>query len=121
MIFMDKYKKAILIYEQARQKNTKLEEKRRKLISRCSFVDNTDYHSKVCLALAYDEVGKLLKDGNEYYTFGEVLLNGNAEGTYCDNCTNAYHLRINELADARKDFAQAKRNIAHLGKRLIAT
>jgi hypothetical protein len=118
---MDKYKKAVGEYEKARQEATKLEKKRADLISGCTKHCETEFHSKYCLAKAYDDTKEMRKENNEYYTFDEVLSEGHASGDYCDNCYESYKLKNGDLAKARKAFGIAKRRLSSLGKKLLAT
>ena len=114
-----KYRKAIMEYEKTRQLVGTLEKKRNKLIAGCTKVDQTDIDFKICLRMAFKETEEWCRDNNEYYTFSEVLEEGHSEGKYCDNCMDAYRMKFGELAEARKNFGNAKRKLACLGKSLL--
>jgi len=113
---MDKYKEAILDYEKKRRAVATLDKKRRKLISNCKLVDRTDYHSKICLVIAFEDTKNLCRSEGEYYTYDEVLFMGNGEGDYCDNCLAAFELKKGKLAEARQRFGHAKQTLSALGK-----
>lgn len=115
---MDKHKEAIKDYELKRQVLVKLNNKRNSLVSKCTKDDILDYDSKICLKKAYDEQRQMCKENNEYYSFEEVLNNGECEGKYCKNCCDSYRLKIGELATAKMEFGNAKRRLSWMGKAL---
>lgn len=120
----NKYKQAIRTYEEARQKVSRIEKKRKSLIIGCTkkSKENCDDFGTcygTCLEKAYEDTGKQIRENNEYYSFSEILEEGHAAGDYCDNCVDAYHLRVGELSEARMAFGVAKRQLSAIGKKII--
>lgn len=118
---MDEYKDIIIEYEQKRQTVTRLENRRKELVKSCTKADWKSEHPVICLSRAFDDTVKISEENNEWYSFDEILEDGYCEGEYCRNCVDAYKLKINDLADARKAFGDIKRKLSLTGKRLINT
>lgn len=123
----DKYQKAIVRYESARQLVSSLSKERNDLISKCEKLGvSEDRHGDLvetgvlCLTQAYNDLMEVLSDNyGEYYTYDEIIGEMHAEGTCCDSCRNSYRIKTGPLADARKEFGNAKRALSNVGKKLI--
>lgn len=123
----DKYQKAIIRYESARQLVGNLKKERNDLISKCEKLGVSEDQSGflvetgvLCLTQAYNDLMESLHDSyDEYYTYGDIIDDMHAEGTCCDSCRNSYRIKTGPLADARKEFGNAKRALSNVGKKLI--
>lgn len=124
MIDIDEdYKAAILRYERYRQLVSSLKLKRLKLIAECDNLDSApdpDGFGRIetgtlCLVTAHNELVDFL-DINylERHSYIDVL-----EDSGCDSCIKSYKIKVGPLAEAKKEFGQAKRSISSLGKKII--
>lgn len=109
---------AIKRYEKGRQLVQSLTNKRLSLRLECLHAEPYDYEN-ICLVLAYNDTMALCKENNEYYSYDEVMDEGYADGDYCETCHQSYQIKKGPLADARKEFGEAKRALSRLGKILI--
>ncbi len=118
---MDENKSIIMEYEQKRQTVSRLEKRRKELIKSCEKADWDSEHPVICLSRAFDDTVRTSEENEEWYSFDEILDEGYCSGEYCRNCVDAYKLKINDLADARKSFGDVKRKLSVIGKRIINT
>lgn len=135
---MDKYKKAILRYEEARQRVIKLDSERRALVSNCENIrqvenqnENINSHNlnnfkeaKFCLAVAWDNMRKWNKGewGEDLISYDEALDSDSLDtfnGVVCNSCRSAFRLKTGKLAEAKREFGAAKISIAKLGQGII--
>jgi len=115
---------AVANYERTRQQVAILTDQRGKLITACM-------NEKVslgeplgivgfCPKVAKYDLDELLRNNTgEAYRYGEVLEENHANGTCCQNCWDAYEMKVGPLAKARHDFGNAKRSLSRLGKILM--
>lgn len=126
---MNKLKILIIRYEKARSLVSKLTEQRRSLISNCEGLDTIeDNHNQIvsvgvpCGVAAWELMGNenLGCPYDERTAFEDVFYSElyGGEGA-CDNCTKAFEIKRGTLAEARKEFGNAKRALSRLGKKLI--
>lgn len=115
---MNKYEKAIVSYELERKKLAIISKKRAELMESCEKQDFFE-DIPICLVVAGKDTLKAREENGEYYHYYEILDEGHANGEYCDNCYNAYQLKIGLLKDARIKFGVEKRRISALGRSLI--
>lgn len=124
---MDKFKKVIQRYETARQLVSTLKEKRRLLIAECESTDLIPCPSgygevetgKLCLTSAFNELMETIEENGPGYDYEETLQIMHAENRCCDHCYESYGIKVGPLAEARKEFGNAKRQISRIGKELI--
>ena len=121
-------KDKIIRYEKARQLVKELSDKRSSLISQCEGLDTCeDNHGMVvdigntCGVEAWNYmVNSQENQHDEGVGFEESLLDCIYEGEgACCNCREAYNIKHNSLAFAKKEFGAAKRSLSFLGKKLI--
>jgi len=68
----------------------------------------------------FDELLSMIEENHgEYYTYEEVLDEMQAENKCCDFCYESYKVKARSLADAKKEFGNAKRQISNIGKSLL--
>lgn len=123
----DKYQNAIIRYESARQLVSSISKERNDLISKCEMLSTSeDSHGVLvetgvlCLRSAHDLLTETLNENHgEYYTYEEIIDEMHADDTCCDHCHKSYKIKIGPLADARKEFGNAKRALSNIGKKLI--
>jgi len=124
---MDKFQKAIHRYEVSRQLVSTLKRKRSNLINDCESIDTIDdpsgYGKKevgmLCLTSVFNELMEIIDFDGPGYDFDEILQIMHCEGRCCDACHDSYQIKIGQLAEARKEFGNAKRALSYIGKSLI--
>lgn len=124
---MDKYQKAIHRYESARQLTSALKFKRSKLINECEHIDTIDDprgYGKVeigtlCLTSVFNELMDTIEMNGPGYSYEETMENMHCEERCCDKCYESYQIKIGPLAEAKKEFGNAKRALSYVGKKLI--
>ena len=110
----------LIEYEQARQDVCRLDKKRMDLYTNCE--KHNEEYADICICVAYNSFQKEQKNlswGDFYQTFSEFFEEGVADGLYCKNCSEAYRIKPQDLAEAKKRFGIVKRKLSALGKRLI--
>jgi len=131
---MDKYEKLIIRHESARKNVQDLKLKRSELLKHCENVEEVESSpgsgyffktGKICLNKAYDELMEAmdedLSEGYQVsgYSYKEILEDMHCQENICEHCYESYKIKIGSLADAKKEFGNAKRAIYHAGKKLI--
>ena len=126
---MDKYKKLIIRYEKARSAVKDLALKRSELLGSCANIDEVEYPQglgmyqetrQTCLFIAFQNLLEVNDENiGEEYSYSEVLDEMRGEDNVCDACYESYKIKKGSLADARKEFGNAKRALSHAGKRLL--
>ena len=121
--------KAIIRHELARQAASTLTLKRSALLSECESFDTVeDNHGQIVeigqtcgmAAWSYMEDANHKSHWDEQLTFEDAFkIYINDENGACDKCLEAYKIRNNELAQAKREFGNAKRSISYYGKKLI--
>ena len=119
----------IIRHEKARALVSELNEKRRSLVSNCETWDNIeDNHGQIisvgvpCGVTAWDSMISNNADlpYDEQQTFEDVFYHELYDGEgACDNCKKAFEIKRGSLAEARKEFGNAKRALSRMGKKLI--
>ena len=116
-------------YETARAKVSDLNHKRKSLVNMCAGIDTTeDHHGMIveigsnCFVGAWDYMvnhnqGESYEDQIDYDDAFIIYMND--DNGACPSCQQAYRLKHGELAEARKEFGNAKRALSRLGKKLI--
>ena len=127
---MNKAEQVIKRYEAARQRKNMLEDVRRRLIANCANLYKFDPVTREietgdnCFALAFAHTMKLNKAASfdDCYSFDEVFANGELENgmSVCLSCKEAHEIKRGPLAEAKKELGSAKRQLAAIGKQLIA-
>jgi hypothetical protein len=112
----DRIKKAVANYESSRSLVRELKNKRSKLIHDCELNDGK---SSICLVLAWDENLSMNEDNGEMYDYCDVLSEGVLEGKYCHSCLESYELKKGPLAEASKNFGNAKRALSRYGAKIL--
>ena len=115
-IRMNKYQTAIRQYEQTRQAVRELKHRRNTLIKCCTKRNDGGFHGRICLKKAYVETDRACKEDGDYYSFAEILENGD----YCESCIESYKLKRGKLYIAIQLHGDAKRRLSMLGKGLLA-
>ena len=126
---MSKIEILIIRHEKARAVVSQLNEKRRSLVSGCEGLDSIDdNHGQIvdvglpCGVVAWES---MVKENaglpyDEQQTFDDVFYHELYDGEgACDNCKKAFEIKRGSLAEARKEFGNAKRALSRLGKKLI--
>ena len=124
---MNKFQEVIMRYENARKLVQTLKEKRSTLISECENIDFTVDHDgfdipvgTLCLVAAHDNLLQTIQENyGQGYSYEEELNNMHCEGECCDSCLESYHIKTGPLADAKREFGNAKRQLSYVGKKLI--
>jgi len=112
---MNECEELILKYEQARQEVSRIDKNRRYLIAKCTMYNPT-HDVDLCLVQAHKDMVALNNEEQAYYTYDEILYNGEE---YCDYCKEAYSIKVNDLASAKSDFGKMKRRISYFGKKVM--
>ena len=125
---MNKFEKAILRYETARQLVRDLKEKRSKLISECEDIATIDCPSGfgvietgiTCLVSIFNDLtdDEHLSDC-ERFDYKLAVESSHVEGNCCDSCYESYRIKTESLAEAKKEFGNSKRQISYMGKSII--
>jgi len=114
---------AIIRYEKARQNVARLIKDRAKLLSKCT--NQCEKQSYPCLVVAFNDANYENRNQigehsyGDTYSYNDILAEGHADGRYCDNCFNAWNIKVGTLREAKVEFAKAKRAISWIGKALI--
>ena len=125
-MIISKCESAIIRHEKARAEVLLLKSNHSSLLSKCKGMHtHKDLNGfvflsgKPCGAVAWDYMAEEVGDGC-YVSFEDVFLNeiNDGEGA-CSVCIEAFSLKHGALADARKEFGNAKRAISNIGKKLI--
>ena len=125
---MDKFQEVIVRHENARKLVQDLKKKRLDLIGECEntdFVDEGGFQipvGELCLKTAFDDLLSTIQENyGEGYSYEEILNNMHCEGACCDTCLESYQIKTGPLAEAKKEFGNAKRQLSYAGKKLIST
>jgi len=123
------FKNSILRYEKARQAVSTLTAERKALIVDCESIDtvpeshNSPYMVEVgqlCLNTAFDRLMSIQADNpGEMYSYSEVLEEMHAGGECCDFCNKSFFIKHTSLAEAKREFGEAKRALSRMGKQII--
>ena len=121
--------KIIIRYELARQTVSELTHKRSALLNECEGFDTTeDNHGQIieigqtCGMTAWSYMVEQNHEchWDEQISFEEALtIYINDEEGACDKCLEAYKIKNNELAKAKREFGNAKTSLSYYGKKLI--
>ena len=119
----DKYIKAVANYERCRVKVNKLKKRRAELFESCTRETPTGKaeteYSMTCLELCWEDCNEGKMDHGYSFDFKSMLGEYSEDNGYCDNCKEAYAVKIGPLAEAKKQFGIAKRVLSALGKSVI--
>lgn len=108
-------------YELARAKSNELKKLRSELINKC--INLSDQYetgqNRACHEIAhyhfYSDDNKFFNGGRNFVlTYDEVLAEYG-----CDSCNKARSLKVNEIAEAKKKFGNAKRALSARAKYLM--
>lgn len=125
---MDKYKEAIHRYEASRQLLSTLKSKRSDLILECGSIERMatignplpTQTGTLCLVSVHEVLLDTIQNNyGEGYSYDEILENERYEGNCCEACYESYQIKKGPLAEAKKEFGNAKRALSHIGKKLI--
>lgn len=118
---MDKYQKAIVRYETARNLSNEFMDEKIRLTSACEY-STLENDFKSCLIMAFDEMSKH-NNGipyDERFTYDDSLdcLVNDYNGA-CESCRKARKIKCGALAASNKELGIAKRQLSALAKGLM--
>lgn len=111
---MNKAEQIILRYEKARQLVRSLEQNRIKLACACHYIDGST--GQPCALEAFD----CAVNDDEVHDYEEAFYHviRDEEGA-CPICIESRRIKKEDLAKAKQELGNAKRQLSYLGKRLI--
>ncbi len=123
---MSSTENVIIRYELARIRIRDLNKKRNALLKSCEKINGAEYplgsprSGKTCLSAAYDELISIIEDSHgDGYPYYKVVKEMSAAGDICGSCYESHKIKKGPLADAKKEFFNAKRAVHYAGMKLL--